>query len=68
MSYKILGRLPDPFIKADGTRMSADEWYAKRDEIFRDRNRQDSPAFVRTGHIDFKNSLTFGYDTVECVD
>ena len=36
MSYKILGKLPDPFMKADGVRMSAGEWYEKRDEIFRD--------------------------------
>lgn len=36
MSIRFLGKLPDPFMKADGTRMSADEWYAKRDEIFRD--------------------------------
>lgn len=36
MSYTFLGKLPDPFMKADGTRMSADEWFAKRDEIFLD--------------------------------
>ena len=36
MSYRFLGKLPDPFMKADGTRMTADDWYAKRDEIFRD--------------------------------
>ena len=36
MSYTFLGKLPDPFMKADGTRMSADEWFTKRDEIFLD--------------------------------
>lgn len=34
MSLKILGKLPDPFRKADGTRMTPAEWYAARDEIF----------------------------------
>jgi hypothetical protein len=34
MSLSILGKLPDPFLKEDGTRMSPDEWYAKREEIF----------------------------------
>jgi len=34
MSYKISGKLPDPFKKEDGTRMTPDEWYANRDEIF----------------------------------
>ena len=34
MEVKILGKLPDPFLKADGTRMSADEWYAQRDRLF----------------------------------
>jgi hypothetical protein len=32
MSAVILGKLPDPFLKEDGTRMSADEWYAQRDQ------------------------------------
>ena len=36
MSVKILGKLPDPFRKADGTRMTPDEWYAERDRIFRE--------------------------------
>lgn len=36
MSVEILGKLPDPFRKADGTRMTPDEWYAARDQIFRD--------------------------------
>ena len=36
MSYKILGKLPNPFLNADGTRMSAEEWYAKRNEMFLD--------------------------------
>lgn len=34
MSVRILGKLPDPFKKEDGTRMTPDEWYAKRSEIF----------------------------------
>lgn len=34
MGVKILGKLPDPFLKEDGTRMTPDEWYSKRDEIF----------------------------------
>ena len=34
MSVNILGKLPDPFLKADGTRMTADEWYAQRDQLF----------------------------------
>ena len=34
MSVQILGKLPDPFRKADGTRMTTDEWYAQRDELF----------------------------------
>ena len=36
MSVEILGKLPDPFLKADGTRMSPEEWYEKRGEL-RDR-------------------------------
>ena len=34
MSVRIIGKLPDPFRKADGTRMTAEEWYAQRDELF----------------------------------
>ena len=34
MSYKILGKLPDPFSFESEERMSADEWYSRRDEIF----------------------------------
>ena len=34
MSVTILGKLPDPFRKDDGTRMTADEWYAQREELF----------------------------------
>ena len=32
----ILGKLPDPFRKADGTRMSPGEWYAGREKLFRE--------------------------------
>ena len=35
MSVKILGKLPDPFRKEDGTRMPPEEWYARREELFR---------------------------------
>lgn len=34
MSVRILGKLPDPFRKDDGTRMTPDEWYAQRDQLF----------------------------------
>ena len=34
MSVTISGKLPDPFLKEDGTRMTADEWYAQRDQLF----------------------------------
>ena len=34
MSVTILGKLPDPFRRADGSRMSADEWYAQRRQLF----------------------------------
>ena len=34
MSLRIIGKLPDPFLKNDGSRMTSDEWYAKRDELF----------------------------------
>lgn len=34
MSVTILGKLPDPFKKADGSRMTPNEWYAQRKEIF----------------------------------
>lgn len=34
MSVTILGKLPDPFRKDDGTRMTPDEWYAGRDQLF----------------------------------
>ena len=34
MSAIILGKLPDPFLKEDGTRMTAEEWYAQRDQLF----------------------------------
>lgn len=30
---EMLGKLPDPFKKADGTRMTPEEWYAERDSI-----------------------------------
>ena len=36
MSVEILGKLPDPFLKEDGTRMTPEEWYEKRGEL-RDR-------------------------------
>lgn len=29
----LLGKLPDPFLKADGTRMSPEEWWQTRDEL-----------------------------------
>ena len=29
----LLGKLPDPFLKADGTRMSPEEWWQQRDAI-----------------------------------
>ena len=29
----LLGKLPDPFLKEDGTRMSPEEWWQKRDEL-----------------------------------
>ncbi len=35
MSLRILGKLPDPFLKDGGGRMSADEWYSERDKLFR---------------------------------
>ena len=34
MSVRILGKLPDPFRKEDGTRMTREEWYAQRDQLF----------------------------------
>ncbi len=34
MSVRILGKLPDPFRKEDGTRMTREEWYAQRDRLF----------------------------------
>ena len=34
MSVKIAGKLPDPFLKEDGSRMTPEEWYAAREEIF----------------------------------
>lgn len=34
MSVEILGKLPDPFKKSGGGRMSAEEWYAQRDVLF----------------------------------
>lgn len=34
MSVQILGKLPDPFRKPDGTRMTPDEWYAQRTQLF----------------------------------
>lgn len=34
MSVRILGKLPDPFLKEDGTRMTRDEWYAERNSLF----------------------------------
>ena len=36
MSVNILGKLPDPFRKADGTRMTPSEWYSAREQIFND--------------------------------
>jgi hypothetical protein len=30
MSTEFIGKLPDPFLKEDGTRMTREEWYAKR--------------------------------------
>ena len=34
MSVRIIGKLPDPFRKPDGTRMNAEEWYSVRNRIF----------------------------------
>ena len=34
MSVTISGKLPDPFRKEDGTRMTAEEWYAQREQLF----------------------------------
>ncbi len=34
MSIRIFGRLPDPFRKSDGTRVTPEEWYAQRDRLF----------------------------------
>lgn len=34
MSVKVLGKLPNPFQKPDGSLMSAEEWYESRDELF----------------------------------
>ena len=34
MSVTIKGKLPDPFLKEDGTRMSPEEWFERRGEIF----------------------------------
>ncbi len=30
---EFLGKMPDAFKKADGTRMTKEEWHANRDEI-----------------------------------
>jgi hypothetical protein len=33
--YKLLGKLPDPFVRDNGTRLtSPDEWPARRAEIY----------------------------------
>lgn len=34
MSVKISGKLPDPFRRQDGTRMTPDEWQAQREQLF----------------------------------
>ena len=34
MSTKLIGRLPDPFLKEDGVRMTREEWYASRESLF----------------------------------
>jgi len=34
MSIQILGKLPDPFRKEDGSRMTPKEWYERRDALF----------------------------------
>ncbi|MBR2930478.1 MAG: hypothetical protein IKC32_04545 [Clostridia bacterium] len=34
MSVTIKGKLPDPFLKADGTRMTKEEWFENRDSLF----------------------------------
>lgn len=34
MSVEILGKLPDPFRKEDGSRMTPEEWYAQREALF----------------------------------
>ena len=34
MSTKLIGRLPDPFLKEDGTRMTREEWYSNRESLF----------------------------------
>ena len=34
MSVRILGKLPDPFLNEDGTRMTPVEWYENRNELF----------------------------------
>ena len=30
---EFLGKMPDPFLKEDGSRMTKEEWYQNRDEI-----------------------------------
>lgn len=32
-TVEFLGKMPDPLLKEDGTRMTPEEWYLKRDEI-----------------------------------
>ena len=34
MSVTVMGKLPDPFRREDGTRMTAEEWYAQREQLF----------------------------------
>ena len=34
METFVLGKLPNPFLKDDGTLMTAEEWYASRDKLF----------------------------------
>ncbi len=34
MSVTITGKLPDPFLNADGTRMTPEEWYKNRNRVF----------------------------------
>ena len=34
MSTELIGRLPNPFLKSDGSRMTPEEWYKDREALF----------------------------------